>query len=690
MPAPGSGGFGVSIAAADAITGPITEINRSISQLSKNLVGLEGTAGPTKFFNEAQAFSAQHARLVQRGIGEIGHEVRGLGEHFERAFEPFAKLTGVDTLRDMASGTGAAENINKLTEGGKRLHELALRTGETATTLYNYGAAARIAGSSTEAMNDALTTLNSTINQVNRGTANPEAAEFFQQFGIATRNFDNSGRLASRVAGDIAEVITTKIPSPQERARRLQALVGSAETLQVFTQGREGLARYLRTVEGGAGDIERFAEASERFRNAQERLRLSVEGLQKQLTTELQDALTEPMKRFSEWLAKIRETPDAMTAIKASVGTLTGVSFLALSAGLISLTGSVIALNLTLIPAAFIVATLFPEQISKLFGGLGGRGDQTVPGGGAPGGGLAGGGRLPQAALEAISRAEGTFKGGQINYNIVAGGQEIPGLTEMTISQVAALPFPDTGGLQINRSNLMPAAAALGFDPTKTKYTPEVQVAIGSWIAQQPKGLRNWVGLLAHPEEMRRAQQAITEQPAIPKGQQATGWPFPNLGANAMFPNLAGRANAAPAETKTPGWPFPNLPVTQTLAPGQGDQGPGSPLGLIPGKPLPDTPLARRNWEFWRTQGGGVNKDVTYDQYRQMFGGPMMPAKETGPQLRSGGALEGAVRELDPDPEHSVQIRINGAPRGTRARITDGRGPARATLQTDYAFGEAL
>jgi hypothetical protein len=46
--------------------------------------------------------------------------------------------------------------------------------------------------------------------------------------------------------------------------------------------------------------------------------------------------------------------------------------------------------------------------------------------------------------------------------------------------------------------------------------------------------------------------------------------------------------------------------------------------------PLPDTERTRQNWEYFKTQGGGVSKNVTYEQYRTMFGNPGLGTVQPG------------------------------------------------------------
>jgi hypothetical protein len=55
--------------------------------------------------------------------------------------------------------------------------------------------------------------------------------------------------------------------------------------------------------------------------------------------------------------------------------------------------------------------------------------------------------------------------------------------------------------------------------------------------------------------------------------------------------------------------------------------------GLQPDTLLPDTPENKKAFEFWRTQGGSVSKDVSYVDYRKMMGGGQTtptPVNRTG------------------------------------------------------------
>lgn len=139
---------------------------------------------------------------------------------------------------------------------------------------------------------------------------------------------------------------------------------------------------------------------------------------------------------------------------------------------------------------------------------LGGK-DQP-PGSGNPAGTRpSAGGPLPQAAIDAIARAEGTYKNNAIDWNALGDGRPShAGLTGMTLAQAQAL-GGDLGGLQINAGTLGDAWKGLGLDPTTTKFTPEVQQQLASWVHQK-QGANAWVGLRKHPEEMTNFNTAVS------------------------------------------------------------------------------------------------------------------------------------------------------------------------------------
>lgn len=140
----------------------------------------------------------------------------------------------------------------------------------------------------------------------------------------------------------------------------------------------------------------------------------------------------------------------------------------------------------------------------KLWGGIKGAfgfGDKPAPAAApaAPGPGGAAG----AAPYENISRAEGTFGEGGINYNDTYGHQPTPKpLVDMTIAEAqqwagqhgdAAL-----GGFQEKAGTIGDAIKALNINPSE-KFSPENQRRIADWIWQK-QGSGAWSGFNVHPE----------------------------------------------------------------------------------------------------------------------------------------------------------------------------------------------
>lgn len=138
---------------------------------------------------------------------------------------------------------------------------------------------------------------------------------------------------------------------------------------------------------------------------------------------------------------------------------------------------------------------------------------------GAPGAGL----------YDSIINAEGTARGGRDPYNTVLGygrwGSPSKPLTDMTLNEVREFglqmrraqlangtAWKDTssasGAFQIVGSTMMDAARALGMDPGSTKFTPEIQRQMASWIART-QGLGAWQGFRGHPGELAKARTAL-------------------------------------------------------------------------------------------------------------------------------------------------------------------------------------
>lgn len=121
--------------------------------------------------------------------------------------------------------------------------------------------------------------------------------------------------------------------------------------------------------------------------------------------------------------------------------------------------------------------------------------------------------------FENISKAEGTFRDGKIDYDMVYGAGNFGGppkqLTQMTLGEIykygktlGPLTGRNTsavGAFQIEaRSTMLAAAKALGYT-MDTKFTPEVQRKMAVWIWRN-QGSRAWEGFLKY-ENLRAAAQ---------------------------------------------------------------------------------------------------------------------------------------------------------------------------------------
>jgi hypothetical protein len=133
---------------------------------------------------------------------------------------------------------------------------------------------------------------------------------------------------------------------------------------------------------------------------------------------------------------------------------------------------------------------------------------------------LPGGGALSPAAYTAISQAEGTFRGGQIDYDTLLGygkwGRPDKPITTMTLQEVSDFgmqmrraqaaegkPWGQTssalGAFQITGSNVRDYAAAHRLDMATARFTPELQQQMAAEIARR-QGSAAWEGFKTHPD----------------------------------------------------------------------------------------------------------------------------------------------------------------------------------------------
>lgn len=177
---------------------------------------------------------------------------------------------------------------------------------------------------------------------------------------------------------------------------------------------------------------------------------------------------------------------------------------------------------------------------------------------------------LLSSVYGAISQAEGTMRGGQINYDDMLGhpggvlGTPPKPISQMTVTelldwQTQMLRNPNNkwnssaaGAFQIVRSNILAAVQEGRIKPTDT-FNQATQERLAGHLWRHG-GSRHWEGFKANEGLRAQAERLARGTTGAPGGNR--GYPFPTVGENPMFPSLPPAQGYNP--DGGPGWVPPD------------------------------------------------------------------------------------------------------------------------------------
>jgi hypothetical protein len=282
------------------------------------------TASPAlaRLATNGRQLQAAFSRLSDRmrglgGLDKLARGARNVSQSFQSIAPPLAALTAAGTL---AGITSLASRFAAL---GAELGRTSYRVQTGVADLHALQGAAKLSGSSAEAMTQALEGVGGALLDATAGR-DVNAAMYFNQLGISMRDMaTGSARLAKDVLPEIADQIA-RISDPRIQATVMAALRIPAEALPFLQRGAAGLREYQReavrfgVISGAA------AAAARKFEYSQAKLDLAGRGLSNTIMERISPAIGSLMDDFAEWIARNREfigqeTGKAVEAIAISV-----------------------------------------------------------------------------------------------------------------------------------------------------------------------------------------------------------------------------------------------------------------------------------------------------------------------------------------------------------------------------------
>lgn len=288
-----SGTFSVVISAQDNASKQIDALNRHIAALQ----------APSKRLNQSLGRLAENTGVAQltKGLSSMARSTVEAADAMTRMVGPLGAITGVASIGGMAMLSA------QWAQFGTKLAFAAQRSWTTVSQLGALQGAARLAGSSAEALTSGITALNDNLTNAAAGRA-PEAVQAFGYIGVSVRDVTGRLKTVSQVLPEVADKIAA-IRNPTIQAQVATMLFGGAaeDLLPFLRRGSAGIAEYTAMARRYGIMNERGSQAAQQLREQQVQLSLSVQGLGFAIAEKLQPVVGPMLTRLADWIANNRD-----------------------------------------------------------------------------------------------------------------------------------------------------------------------------------------------------------------------------------------------------------------------------------------------------------------------------------------------------------------------------------------------
>ena len=281
-------GYSVSITANDRATATINKVNAS---LAKTLAPINRMSGALAKLGDTS------------GINRLGSGLANLERQAVRTAEGMARIVpALGAITGAASLAGLARLASQWSDFGDKLGFTSQRIGISTQQLQGLQGAARLAGSSSEAMTGGLRGLQQTLQDA-VGGRNNEAVRMFNRLGISFADAGHNARNVTDVLPQLADKIAS-IKNPQLQAMIATQMFGGAaeDLLPLLRQGTAGLRRLTEESARYGLMTDKGRETARGFAAAQARIGLAVDGLTGKVAERLVPVLIPLLDKLSGWI----------------------------------------------------------------------------------------------------------------------------------------------------------------------------------------------------------------------------------------------------------------------------------------------------------------------------------------------------------------------------------------------------
>lgn len=285
--------FVILISAVDQVTAVAKRVDKSLADLA---APARQALGSTKALADATGITK-----VGSAIGDVARQsltaARGLAE----MATPFGAVFGA------ASIAGIAETVGRFAALGGETSRLSAATGVGVERLQSLQGAARLAGSSSEALAGGLEGIAHTMQEIN-AFRNVEGMALFNMLGIGTGSLKNPRNPAAVLRQLSAEIVRFK--NPMTQAKLAEEAMGAAgrDLLPLLRQGPQAFDAFVAAAERYGYQLSGPQVAAARqTEQAWTELQLAGEGMATMLGSKLAPVLTPMLHDLAEWIAANRQ-----------------------------------------------------------------------------------------------------------------------------------------------------------------------------------------------------------------------------------------------------------------------------------------------------------------------------------------------------------------------------------------------
>lgn len=311
---PKSSGFAISIGVQDSASTGLDAINKRIAAMS----------APAEKFNKSLAKFGEVSGInrAAEGMQTLADRTLGAARAIERMAGPMADITR------LASLGGVVELSRRWAEAGNQIGKTANALNMPVDKLSALRGAARLAGSSADAMDSSLKGPRDTLSDANWSRPGAKVA-LLNQLGIQFHGVGKEARTAEDALGDVADAVARQ-RNPHARLRILQQLGISEDLLPLLQNGRKGLEEFrAKASQTGGVMTGEMAANAKKMNSSWSELGLAIEGVGNRIARNWSGTATKVLDTTSHWIEHNQGLADSYarnaTEFAAAVGAIAAV-----------------------------------------------------------------------------------------------------------------------------------------------------------------------------------------------------------------------------------------------------------------------------------------------------------------------------------------------------------------------------